>query len=130
MLFEFETNIMENPKSDIDDLSERFSKGNMFEELYDGYKNYCPKEIKANNEREALLLKIMMLDFAMNDLNLYLAINPKDSKVYDLFVKYSSAYQKYTEEYERKYQVLELCHDTYGKYTWGSNPWPWEGNNV
>lgn len=129
MLFEFET-IMENPKPDVDNLSEGFYKGNMFEELYDSYKNYCPKEIKTNNEREALLLRIMMLDFAINDLNLYLAINPKDSKVYDLFLKYSNSYQKYVEEYESKYEVLELTHDTFGKYTWGNNPWPWEGKNV
>ncbi len=39
-------------------------------------------------------------------------------------------YQKCLEEYEKKYQVLEVCHDTFGKYTYNSNPWPWEGENV
>ena len=86
--------------------------------------------IKAQNEREALLFNIYKLDFAINDLNLYLALNPDDKSVYQLFTKYCLMYRKCVEEYEKKYQVLELTDDTFGKYTWGSNPWPWEGEYV
>lgn len=95
-----------------------------------GYKDYKPAKITVKNEREALLIKIMMLDFAINDLNLYLALNPDCKEKYEMFTKYSLMYQKCLEEYEKKYQVLEVCHDTFGKYTYNSNPWPWEGENV
>lgn len=130
MLFEFETNIYERPKNDILDLDDGFTKGNMFADIYDEYKDYKPKMIKAQNEREALLFNIYKLDFAINDLNLYLALNPDDKSVYQLFTKYCLMYRKCVEEYEKKYQVLELTDDIFGKYTWGSNPWPWEGEYV
>lgn len=130
MLFEFETNIYDNPRSKVYDLEEGFKKGNMFPDLYDEYKNYKPLPLKAKNEREALLLKIFELDFAINDLNLHLAINPDDKEIYQLFTKYCLIYDKCLKEYEKRYQVLELTHDTFGKYTWGSNPWPWEDEYV
>lgn len=130
MLFEFETNITELEKKKKYNLEEGFIKGNMFDAEYDSYKNFKPAKIITKNEREALLLKLMMLDFCVNDLNLYLAINPDDQEAYEEFKRYSLAYQQHLLEYEKKYQVLELTHDTYGKYTWGSNPWPWEDNYV
>ena len=128
MLFEFVTDIQENKNSQIYDLSEGFTKGNMFVNLYDPYKNYTPREIKPQTERQALLDKIYKLCFAINDLNLYLDTHPNDSAAYELFKKYSLMYDKCSAEYESKYQVLELTHDTYGKYTWINNPWPW--NNM
>ena len=57
-------------------------------------------------------------------------LGPKSKEKYEMFTKYSLMYQKCLEEYEKKYQVLEVCHDTFGKYTYNSNPWPWEGENV
>lgn len=130
MLFEFETNIYDVPKSKLYDIDEGLEKGNMFPEIYDGYKNYKPKHIEPHNEREALLLKIMMLDFAMNDLNLYLALHPDDKEIYEKFRHYAKHLKHCTDEYNQKYQVLDLCEDVYGSYTWGSNPWPWEDENV
>ena len=35
-----------------------FKRGNLFNNLYDEYKNYKPQELKANNEKEDLLLQI------------------------------------------------------------------------
>lgn len=130
MLFEFETNLYEKDTNKLYSDEEGLIKGNLFPKLYESYKNYRPLKINPKSERDAMLLKIMELDFALNDLNLYLAIHPDDMKCYELFKKYSLAYRNCVEEYESKYQVLELTHDTYGKYTWGSNPWPWEDDYV
>ncbi len=130
MLFEFETNIYDSKKNDLYDVTEGFTKGNMFANLYDPYKNYQPKEIKPCNEKEALLANIYKLCFAINDLNLYLDINSNNQEMYETFKKYIMMYERCLEEYESKYQVLELTHDVYGKYTWIKNPWPWEGYNV
>ncbi len=130
MLFEFETNIYDMPKSQLYDIDEGLEKGNMFPKIYDSYKNYKPKCIEPHNEREALLLKIMMLDFAMNDINLYLILNPHDTVMFDKFKQIAKTLKHYKDEYNQKYQVLELCDDVYEKYTWNSDPWPWEGQNV
>ena len=54
------------------DAKEGFLRGNMFRDLYDPYKNMRCKELKPTTEREALLYKVMEMDFAVNDLNLYL----------------------------------------------------------
>ena len=101
----------------------------MYECLYSSYKKYEPREIKAKNEREMLFLNILKLSFAINDLNLYLDIHPDDEKTYELFKKYCVLYQQCLTEYESKYQVLELFHDIYGKYTWYKG-FPWEDKYV
>lgn len=135
MLFEFNTNIYDNDIYDKEtletyDLEEGFLKGNMFRSLYDEYKNYKPQNLKINNEKESMLVKLMMLDFAINDLNLYLDIYPNDKECYQLFTKYSLMYEKVLHEYEKKYQVINLVDDTFGKYTWLDKPWPWEDKYV
>lgn len=126
MLFEF----IEKPDNKKDtilyDESTGLEKGNMFKNLYSPYKNYEPKELIPKTEREALLYNILKLSFALNDLNLYLDIHHDDERVYQVFMECANALKRCVEEYEKKYQVLELCHDTFGKYTWISNPWPWE----
>lgn len=126
MLFEFISDVSDNNNSQIFDLAEGFTKGNMFANLYEPYKNYTPEYPKPRTERQALLDKIYKLCFALNDLNLYLDIHPGDTAAYELFKKYSLMYNKCCEEYGKLYQVLELSNDTNGKYTWLDNPWPWE----
>lgn len=135
MLFEFNTNIYDdelqtNKTYEIYDIEEGFTKGNMFKNIYSEYKNYKPGTIKIKNEKEAMLVKLMMLDFAINDLNLYLSLNPQDKETYQLFTKCSLAYNKLQMEYEKKYQVLQVNNDTFGKYSYNSSPWPWEGYYV
>ena len=74
-----------------------------------------------------MLLKLQEMDFIINDLNLYLDLNPNDTKTYEIFKKYCIEYDNLKKKYYEKYQVLELCKDTLGKYTWIKNPWPWDG---
>jgi hypothetical protein len=124
MLFEFN-----ETKSNIFDLDECYKKGNMFDNIYEEYKNYKPIEIKTNTEEEKLYLNILKLEFAINDLNLYLDINPYDNKVFEIFKKYILLYKKCLKEYESKYQVLDLYHDVFDKYTWINSPWSWEKKN-
>lgn len=129
MLFEFSEIKIPEKKSDLFDINTGLELGNMYKNLYRGYKKYEPKEIKANNEREMLFLNILRLSFAINDLNLYLDIHPEDENMYELFKKYCVMYQECLTDYESKYQVLELFHDVYGKYTWYKG-FPWEDKYV
>lgn len=127
MLFEFDKMIStKKNETTLYSVDEGFLKGNLFKNLYDPYKNYEVKKIIPKTEKELLEYNIYKLCFAINDLNLYLDINPHDQEMYELFKKYIEQYKKYLHEYEMKYQVLELTDDTHGKYTWINNPWPWE----
>lgn len=132
MLFEIESTIsnMQEKENKLYDLEDGFFKGNMFKNLYEGYKNYYPCKIEPKNEEMRDLLHIMMLDFAINDLNLYLDLHSHDRETYEVFKQYASLYKKLLLDYEKKYQVLCLTDDTLGKYTWISSPWPWEEHNV
>lgn len=51
--------------SDLTSIADGFSKGNMFNNLYDPYKNYKYERVVANNKQEELLLEIMALSFAI-----------------------------------------------------------------
>ena len=110
------------------DLENGFYLGNLFTNTYEQYKNYKPKKINAYSERQKILLKLHELDFTLNDLNLYLDLNPNDMDVYEKFKKTAIEYDNLKKKYYDKYQVLELCSDTKNKYTWYNNPWPWDGD--
>lgn len=117
----------EYPKKNNIDIEKGFYLGNLFIDTYKPYKNYKPKRVNCYSEQQKLLLKIQELDFIINDLNLYLDINPKDTKMFEIFKKYCLELDNLKKKYYEKYQVLELCKDTKNKYTWISEPWPWDG---
>lgn len=128
MLFKDYYNL-DSKRIDVLDAKEGLTLGNLFYQSYDQYKNYKPKEIVPKNEREAKLLKIRELSFAINDLNLYLDLYPNDKSSFTLFQKYTEMLKKCKEDYAKEYGPLELC-DVLDKYNWINNPWPWDGANV
>jgi spore coat protein JB len=117
---------------DCDDLlvssKEGFLKGNMFKDEYVPYKNLCPKRLNPTCEKEALLYKIMELDFAINDLNLYLDLHPNDSSVYEKFKKYVMNLEKLKSDYTKIYGPLTLNNTESENFRWINNPWPWESD--
>lgn len=131
---QFDTGVFNNTFMNSENLprlyspSEGFTKGNMYANLYDPYKNYKPVPLKPKNERDSLLQQIQMYKFAMNDLVLYLDLNPRNS---DLIKKYNEYLQKYTELVKR-YEAMygPLCNDNMpfstNNWTWNDSPWPWE----
>lgn len=62
-----------------------FVRGNMFSDLYNGYKLNKPLDITPLNEQADMLTYIDSLCFALIDLNLYLDLYPNDSKIIELF---------------------------------------------
>ncbi len=114
-------------KRDEINLENGFFLGNIFSDSYKPYKNYKPKKINAYSEQQKLLLMLQELDFILNDLNLYLDVHSNDTRVYEIFKNVSMELDKIKKKYYDNYQVLELCHDNKNKYTWTSNPWPWDG---
>lgn len=114
---------------EIYDLKEALKKGNLYPKLYRQYKNYVPREIKVNTEREKCLLEIQELDFAINDLNLYLDLFPNDKKAYEIFKKYTDECKKKKEYYTKVFGPLTLSELT-DEYEWSKGVWPWEGSGM
>lgn len=115
----------------IDTLEEGFYKGNMFVNTYDKYKNHLYKVV-VSGEKDKLLLIIQMHIFALNDLNLYLDLNPNDKTLIEKFNEYNSNLTKAKYEYEKKYGPLCFNSIKYeNKFNWIDKPWPWEkGGNI
>ena len=67
-------NINTTNTNDMVGSYEGYIKGNLFNSLYDQYKNYRPAKLIPNNEQAELLLNINQTTFAVHDLRLYLIL--------------------------------------------------------
>lgn len=105
-----------------------FMRGNMFANLYEGYKNYRPQEINSSNERENLLNQWQEYDFALIDLDLYLDTHPNDSKAIQLYNNYLKMKEQICKKYESMYGPLTLNSSDFNQnnWVWIRSPWPWE----
>lgn len=112
--------------SKLYETNEGFLKGNMWKEEYAPYKNYSCQNLKPTCEREALLFKIMELNFAINDLNLYLDIHPEDCESYEKLKMCTKEYLKLKDSYANKYGPLTIEQTVSSNYEWLKNPWPWD----
>lgn len=114
----------------LHDEENGFILGNMFPNEYNSYKNYKPSKLKTKTEKDDLLLKIYEYNFALNDIALFLDLNPNDKEVYRTFQKYTELEKKYIDLYERKYGPLDLCSSNYNDYSWFKGPWPFESGDI
>ena len=104
-------------------------RGNLFANLYDPYKNFKPKELNPNNEKEALLYQIMQYKFALTELNLYLDTNPNDKKMLELYNRYLTIEKQMCNQYENMFGPLTTGSPNIANnsWNWNNTPWPWEG---
>lgn len=122
---------MNNNMTNMNDLSDPktgHERGNLFNNLYDPYKNYKYRELRPRDKREDLLYNIMRHAFVLTELDLYLDVNPGDSNMINLYNRYSDAKKKLVDTYEKNYGPLTLDGENMGmnKWNWVSSPWPWE----
>lgn len=104
-----------------------FLQGNLFNDLYEGYKNYRPARIVPNNEQAELLLNVDQLTFAAHELNLYLDVHPDDRQMIQLFNKYQEMAQEAIQKYESKYGPLSVSTPSgTNQFSWEAYAWPWE----
>lgn len=78
-----------------------FLYGTIFENVYEGYKNYVPYEITPKTEKEALLLEVQKHVAMMNDLDLYLDIYPNTEKFTKIYSECSNRYKIAVDNYEK-----------------------------
>ena len=123
----FDMYLDNNSKEKLCSPKEGFLKGNMFNDEYVPYKNYKYGEIYASNEKEELLYGIMALAFAMNDLNLFLDLNPFDDEKLKDYQQISKKHDELVKEYTSKYCPLEINEvDNIKMFNWIYNPRPWQ----
>ena len=115
--------------NNILDPYEGFIRGNMFGDLYNGYKLSKPVSITPNNKQAEILTTIDSLTFAIIDLGLYLDVHPEDKDALELYNYYNDSCEKYTKEYENNYGPLSLSAKMPNDYyTWILSPHAWEGD--
>lgn len=124
--FNIQTDKLNEMPKRLYDKKEGFLKGNMFKNEFDPYRNYEVQKIIPKNRTEEVELKLYELDFAINDLNLYLDIHPDDHEIYHLFKKYIKEYDEVKREYDKMVGPLCLTDVTSSSYNW-LEEWPWEG---
>ena len=106
-----------------------FIRGNIFDNLYDPYKNYKPYEINPNNEKDYMMLLLQIYDFNLVDLNLYLDIYLNDTNMLNLRDKYLKEYESAKKNYETKYGAITTYSETLNKTPWNwDSSFPWEVN--
>ena len=110
------------------DSAKGFIRGNMFDNLYDQYRNYVPSQINSQNDRQSLLEKVMQYNFALTDLNLYLDNYPNDAEVIKIFNNYRNMYLNAVSNFEKSYGPLETVNNPVNtnNWVWNKSPWPWE----
>jgi len=77
------------------------------------------------------LSELMALDFAIDELGLYLTTHPDDGQTLELYRNYIRLGQEGRQKYEAVYGPLYQTEITEGGYQWLKDPWPWDigGNN-
>ena len=72
----------------------------------------------------------MALDFAVDELGLYLVTHPEDQEALELYWNYIRLAQEGRDKYQQAYGPLTQTDVTPGSYRWLNDPWPWdEGGN-
>ena len=115
--------------NDFADPKEAFLRGNLFNDLYDPYKNYKYGMLNPTNKKEEMLYNLLMYKFVLKELNLYLDNYPNDSESLMLYNKYLSEEKKLCDQYEKMYGPLTTDSLNIGtnSWKWVKSPWPWEG---
>ena len=108
---------------------EGFIRGNMFNNLYDQYKNYKPQELNPKNDREYAKMLMQMYCFAAHDLGLYLDVFPNDTNVIRQRAEYIRMYKEALMQYENSFgPITKESIMLENNWSWNTTKWPWEGN--
>lgn len=73
------------------------------------------------------LLELMALDFAIDELGLYLTTHSDDQQALELYWSYIRLGQEGRKKYQEQCGPLMQTDITPGSYKWLSDPWPWDG---
>ena len=107
-----------------------FIRGNMFNNLYDEYRNYKPQELNPQNDKEYAKMLLQMYCFAAHDLGLYLDVFPNDQNIMRKRAEYIRMYKEALMQYENMFGTITKDSITLeNNWSWDTKKWPWEGND-
>lgn len=72
------------------------------------------------------LSELMALDFAIDELGLYLTTHPNDGEVLELYWSYIRLGRQGRQKYQEQYGPLMQTDITPGSFKWLNDPWPWD----
>ena len=107
---------------------EAFTLGNFFSSLYVPYCGFTNFPVRPQNPRQACLANVMMLEFNLHELNLYLDTHPNDRQALDRFHELHHQVLEARKTYEKQYGPLTILSVTQKNtpWVWIDGPWPWE----
>ena len=95
--------------------------------LFPGLNLPFHKEIQSRFPRaNNALTELMALDFAIQELGLYLSTHRDDREVLELYWSYVRLGKQGREKYVEQYGPLCETDITPGSFKWLDDPWPWE----
>jgi len=107
--------------------SQGYMQGNLFNNLYEPYKNYRPMRLIPNNEQAEMLLNANQLLFASHELRLFLDNEPNNTQMIALFNQYRNGANQAVLAYEEKYGPLNWeALSNANMFSWQATAWPWE----
>lgn len=72
------------------------------------------------------LVELMALDFAVQELGLYLTTHQNDQEVLKLYWTYVRMAKEGREAYQKQFGPILQTDITEGSYQWLQDPWPWD----
>lgn len=83
------------------------------------------------NEREILLKRVQVCDFALNDAALFLDTHPDDQEALRFYKKYLDMRKEASKAFTSKYGPLtKPDYDGGSRWVWVDEPWPWQNEEV
>lgn len=83
------------------------------------------------NEREALLKRVQVCDFALNDAAMFLDTHPEDQDALRFYQKYKEMREKAVEEFTSRFGPITRADSAGGpRWTWVDDPWPWHNEEA
>lgn len=123
-----QNNIMNNMQNkNLTQPYEGYIRGNLYNNLYNQYKNYQPAKLVPRNEQAELLLNVNQTTFAAHEIKLYLDIHPEDTSMIKLYNDYQKMASEAIKNYEKKYgPILADSPSEVKTFSWEAYAWPWE----
>ena len=76
---------------------------------------------------DTLLSQLQTVNFAVQELALYLDTHREDAEALELYRSYQEMYERCQEEYKRSHGALNHMRRSHASgYDWLDDPWPWE----
>ena len=95
--------------------------------LYPGLDLPFQGKVNTKELNETPLTQLQVLNFAVQDLALYLDTHRDDQEALELYRSYQQMYRECREQYQKKYGPLnQQTVDDCQQYRWLDDPWPWE----